>query len=147
MPSQDTTNKRIRRVDITTGVTTTLAGGATFWEQVASEAIIRFSFSPYDVAIDPSGAFALVVTTIIYRVDVTTGAITMLAGGTTGFSDGDGTSARFQYPRGVAIDPSGAFALVAVRAWPCAATPFTPPTQRALQQPASHTSQARTASL
>ena len=94
MPSQDASTNRIRRVDVTTGVTTTLAGS-----------------------------------------------------GTPGDSDGVGTSARFSSPQGVAIDPSGAFALVAVRAWPRAAPPFTPPTRRALPQRASHASQARTASL
>jgi hypothetical protein len=53
----------------------------------------------------------------IRRVDVSTGATTTLAGsGTSGYSDGVGTSAQFYQPFGVAIDPAGAFALVAVRA-------------------------------
>ena len=54
----------------------------------------------------------------IRRVDVSTGATTTLAGSTKGYSDGVGTSAQFSNPYGVAIDPSGAFALVAVRARP-----------------------------
>ena len=55
----------------------------------------------------------------IRRVEIATGATTTLAGsGTLGFLDGAGGSARFNYPFGVAIDPSGGFALVAVRASP-----------------------------
>ena len=52
----------------------------------------------------------------IRLVDIATGATTTLAGsGSRGFGNGAGGSAQFQYPRGVAIDPSGTFALVAVR--------------------------------
>ena len=43
----------------------------------------------------------------IRRVDIATGATTTLAG--------SGSSAWFYFPTGVAIDPSGTFALVAVR--------------------------------
>eukprot|EP00964_Phaeocystis_antarctica_P026295 scaffold14807_cov66-Phaeocystis_antarctica.AAC.2 len=53
----------------------------------------------------------------IRRVDIATGATTTLAGsGTAGFRNGAGGSAQFQYPRGIAIEPSGGYALVAVRA-------------------------------
>ena len=52
----------------------------------------------------------------IRRVDIATGSTGTLAGsGTRGFLDGAGYYARFQYPRGIAIEPSGAYALVAVR--------------------------------
>ena len=52
----------------------------------------------------------------IRRVDIATGATTTLAGsGSAGFRDGAGGSAQFQHPRGVAIEPSGGYALVAVR--------------------------------
>ena len=55
----------------------------------------------------------------IRRVDIATGATTTLAGsGSRGFLDGAGGSARFNHPAGIAIDPSGGFALVAVRASP-----------------------------
>ena len=49
--SQDGGNNRIRRVDITTGATTTLAGSAQF----TSSNLLS------DIAIDPSGRFVLVV--------------------------------------------------------------------------------------
>ena len=55
----------------------------------------------------------------IRRVDIATGATTTLAGsGSTGFLNGAGANAQFRSPYGVAIDPTGTFALVAVRAWP-----------------------------
>ena len=55
----------------------------------------------------------------IRRVEIATGETTTLAGsGSAGFGDGAGGSAMFYVPYGVAIDPSGTFALVAVRAWP-----------------------------
>ena len=55
----------------------------------------------------------------IRRVDISTGATTTLAGsGVGGFKDDDvSTNAQFYYPFGVEIDPSGTFALVAVRVW------------------------------
>jgi hypothetical protein len=50
----------------------------------------------------------------IRRVDIATRVTTNLAGtGTFGFLDG--ASAHFKYPQGIAIDPSGTFALVGVR--------------------------------
>ena len=53
----------------------------------------------------------------IRRVDIATGATTTLAGsGTGGFLDGAGAIARFNYPKGIAIEPSGGYALVGVRA-------------------------------
>ena len=52
----------------------------------------------------------------IRRVDIATGATTTLAGsGTGGYLNGAGGSARFYYPYGIAIEPSGGYALVAVR--------------------------------
>ena len=53
-----------------------------------------------------------------------TGATTTLAGsGTQGFLNGAGGSARFNGPHGVAIDPSGTFALVVVCAFGLHSTP------------------------
>ena len=75
----------------------------------------------------------------VHRVNIATGATTTLAGdGTGGFSDGVGTSARFTNLYGVAIHPSGAFALVVVRASPvfyhtpasCPLKPAHPPRTR-----------------
>jgi len=68
----------------------------------------------------------------VCRLDLATNSVTTLAGSSTaGFLNGVGTNARFDYPSGVAIDPSGTFALVTVRACPLA------PPRRAI--PHTHT--------
>ena len=68
----------------------------------------------------------------IRRVVIATGTTTTLAGsGTQGFLDGASGSARFNGPVDAAIDPSGTFALVAVR-WP-------PPNPRIPQSRRRHT--------
>ena len=65
----------------------------------------------------------------IRRVEIATGATTTLAGsGSRGFSNGAGGSARFNGPIGIAIDPSGGFALVTVRRPP--PYPRIPPSRR-----------------
>ena len=53
----------------------------------------------------------------IRKIDLQSGETTTLAGtGIRGFNNGEGTSAHFNRPYGIAIDPEGGFALVAVRA-------------------------------
>ena len=60
--------------------------------------------------------------------DVITGEVTTVAGGgSAGSDDGVGTSAQFFHPSGVSIAPNGAFALVAVRAWPAPHPPLRHP--------------------
>ena len=57
----------------------------------------------------------------IRRIDIATGSTTTLAGtSSSGSTNGAGASSQFNYPYGVAIDPSGSFALVAVRQLPVA---------------------------
>ena len=79
----------------------------------------------------------------IRRVEIATGATTTLAGsGSGGFLDGAGGSAKFYQPVGIAIDPSGGFALVAVRASPApppiAPSRVSPPRTRCLRRTHSH---------
>ena len=57
--SQDLSNHRVRRVDLATGATTTLAGSGAAGFRDGDRASARFN-SPNGVAIDPSGAFAVV---------------------------------------------------------------------------------------
>ena len=57
--SQDPLNHRIRRVDLATGATTTLAGSGSAGFLDGAGGIAQFN-GPVDVAIDPSGTFALV---------------------------------------------------------------------------------------
>ena len=57
--SQDTFNYRVRRVEIATGATTTLAGSGSYGFLDGASGSARFN-RPSGIAIDPSGAFALV---------------------------------------------------------------------------------------
>ena len=57
--SQGFYDQRIRRVDIATGATTTLAGSGTWGFLDGAGASAKFN-SPWGIAIDPSGTFALV---------------------------------------------------------------------------------------
>jgi sugar lactone lactonase YvrE len=114
----DTGNHAIRRVDLTTGAVTTLAGspGSSGGADGAG-ATARF-FSPRGVALSGDGALALVADTgnhTVRTLAVATGVIATLAGsaGLPGSTDGAGDIVRFRYPRGVALSTDGSNALVA----------------------------------
>jgi sugar lactone lactonase YvrE len=109
----DTSNQRIRRVDGTTGIITTVAGNGTYGFSGDGGAATSASLnSPVGVAVDAAGSLLIVDTgnQRIRRVDGTTGIITTVAGnGNQGFS-GDGgpaTSASLNSPVGVAVDAAG----------------------------------------
>jgi len=99
-------NGRIRRVDVATGIITTVAGGGCCSlgdGGPATSALV----SPWGVAVDSSSNLFIAEGSRIRRVDHATGIITTVAGnGTFGFS-GDGgpaTSAQINFPRGIAVD-------------------------------------------
>lgn len=114
-PSQvlvaDTSNHRIRQIDVS-GVITTLAGTGTAGSSgdggPASNAQLNF---PHDVIMTDAGVIIFVDTSNnkIRQIDVS-GVITTLAGtGNIGF-DGDGgaaTAARLAVPEGIALDDNG----------------------------------------
>jgi DNA-binding beta-propeller fold protein YncE len=110
----DDFSHRMRRIEITTGAVTTLAGSSQGYADGAGTAAM-FSH-PKGVAISPDGSFALVADSgnnCVRRIQIATGAVTTLAGLTQGYTDGVGTAAMFQEPYGVTISPDGSFALVA----------------------------------
>jgi DNA-binding beta-propeller fold protein YncE len=114
----DTGNHTVRRIDITTGSVTTLAGSpGSAGAADGTGAAARF-FSPRGVALSGDGALALVTDTgnhTLRTLAVATGVITTLAGsaGIPGSSDGSGEAARLRFPRGVALSADGSSALVA----------------------------------
>jgi DNA-binding beta-propeller fold protein YncE len=105
---------RIRRIDLATVAVTTLAGSSSGSLDTVG---ISASFnSPLGIALDSTGAFALVADSgnhRIRRIEISTGAVSTLAGFSLGSSNGAGTSASFNSPSAVAIDRLGVFALVA----------------------------------
>ncbi len=99
-------NARIRKVTAT-GVVTTLAGTGTNGYKDGPGAAAQFTY-PSGVAVDASGS--------VYVADSSNnrirkvwagGVVTTLAGSDIGYTDGTGTNAQFNFPRGVAVDASG----------------------------------------
>ncbi len=110
----DSANSRIRKVDISTGIITTVAGigsgsGPLGDGGPATSAVVG---SPMGVMVDNAGNLYISDwwTDTIRKVDASTGIITAVAGsGNSGFS-GDGgpaTSAELEYPNGLAVDSTG----------------------------------------
>ena len=109
----DSENNRIRRVDGTTAVITTVAGdGEQVFAGDGGSAITASLGRPSKVVLDGAGNLFIADSSNdrLRRVDAATGIITTVAGtGTRGFG-GDGgpaTSALIDRPRGLAIDAVG----------------------------------------
>lgn len=109
----DTYNQRVRMVDATTGIITTIAGngiaGFSGDNGLATAAKLNY---PVDVVLDAQGNIYISDNgnCRIRKVTVATGIITTVAGnGLTGFS-GDGgaaTAARIYWPQKITLDPQG----------------------------------------
>jgi sugar lactone lactonase YvrE len=110
----DRDNSRVREVDLTTNIITTVAGNGTYGYSgdggPATAAELR---NPEGVALDPSGQFLYIADQHderIRRVDLTTHVITTIAGtGDIGYN-GDNiaaTSDELNNPSGVAVDAAG----------------------------------------
>ncbi|MGI4864361.1 MAG: hypothetical protein ACRYFZ_10605 [Janthinobacterium lividum] len=105
----DQSNNTIRKIT-PAGVASTLAGSAgSSGSADGTGAAARFYF-PNGVALDAAGT-VYVADTFNHTIRRVTpaGVVSTLAGsaGSTGSADGTGTSARFNYPNGVAVDAAG----------------------------------------
>jgi streptogramin lyase len=90
------------------GVVSTLAGGG-FGYQDGTGRSARFA-SPYGLAVDRSGnVYVADSYNQVIRKITSAGAVSTLAGmpGSTGYADGTGNSATFDYPEGIAVDMVG----------------------------------------
>ncbi len=110
----DTYNNRVRKVTVSTGIITTIAGSSTSGgysgdNGPATSAALNI---PFGVSLDATGNLYIVdtVNNRVRKVTVSSGVISTLAGnGARGYS-GDGgaaTSAALYFPQGVALDSSG----------------------------------------
>ncbi len=112
----------IRRIDLTTTNVTTFAGAG---ERLSGSAdgigtYAKFQY-PTAVTIDPSGTFALIgQDSLIRRIDLSTARVSTLAGSLNPClpnfpcnADNIGTMANFIIPTGIAIDPTGSYAMIA----------------------------------
>ncbi len=109
----DRDNHRIRKVTVSTGIITTVAGtGSTTFSGDNGPASSAALYKPYSVTLDSAGNLYISDThnQRIRKVTISTGIINTIAGtGAPGFV-GDGgaaTSATLFYPVGLAVDASG----------------------------------------
>ena len=101
-------NSRIRKVTVSTGNISTVAGGGASLGDGGAATSARL-ISPRDVAVDGSGNIYIPTGGRIRKVTASTGNISTVAGTGTGGFSGDGgaaTSARLR-PNNVAVDGSG----------------------------------------
>lgn len=98
------TNERIKLMNLTTRVVTTLAGGATtgYTDAVGTSALFG-----HIAGITQIGTNLYIVDSTnikIRKLDLNTYAVSTLAGSTTGYLDGTGTSAQFNSPHKITSD-------------------------------------------
>jgi sugar lactone lactonase YvrE len=109
----DSSNHVIRKINVTTGTMTVIAGsGSSGFSGDGGAATSAKLNSPKGVAIDSSGNLYIADTSNhrIRKIDASTGNIATIAGTGTGTFGGDNaaaTAARVNSPQGVAVDSSG----------------------------------------
>jgi len=110
----DTSNYRVRKVTISTGIISTAVGtGGSSYTGDGGPATSADVNLPYGIAVDSLGNIYIADTfnNRVRKVTVSTGIITTIAGSTTsnGFSgdNGPATSATFTLPVGLALDTAG----------------------------------------
>jgi DNA-binding beta-propeller fold protein YncE len=106
----------IRRVTLPEGDVSILAGNG-IGDTLGIGTNAKFKY-PSSIAIHPQGLYALVVDLKnhkIKRLEISTATVSLFAGSPSsqsGVTNGIGTLATFNYPRGIAISKSGTFAIV-----------------------------------
>ncbi|PKV50335.1 NHL repeat-containing protein [Aquimarina sp. MAR_2010_214] len=102
----DSNNNRIRKIT-PARVVTTLAGSGVSGSANGTGTAARFS-TPRGIAVDASGnVYVSDYGNHRIRKVTSAGVVTTLAGGTVGFADGTGLSARFNHPSGLTVNSNG----------------------------------------
>ncbi len=101
----DTNNHLIRQIVISTGVVTTVAGTGDNGSANGTGTSASF-YEPQGITTDGTNLYvAGNKTNLIRKIVISTGAVTTLAGtGSSGYANGTGTSASFNYPGGITTD-------------------------------------------
>jgi len=99
----DRGNFRIRKIT-QDGQVSTFAGSGIPGVENGSAAEAEFSAELRDIVIDSEGNLYLIDFNRIRKIS-SQGVVTTLAGSTAGFRDGDASSAKFDFPAGLGIDP------------------------------------------
>jgi hypothetical protein len=111
----DTNNYRIRRVDLSSGYMSTVAGSGSwgYSDGIGTQATFM---SVQGIVVDSSSSRVFVADSNnnrIRMVQISTGSVSTLAGsGSIGATDGVGTSTSFYFPIAIALDPTQTVLLV-----------------------------------
>ena len=99
----DLHNHRIRKIVISTGVVTTLAGTGSAGSANGTAASFKF---PHGITTDGTNLYVADTSNyLIRKIVISTGAVTTVAGtGSAGSANGTGTSASFYLPYGITTD-------------------------------------------
>jgi hypothetical protein len=102
----DQLNHRIRKIVISSGVVTTLAGSSqSYLDGTGTSAYFN---NPTGIAYDGGNLYvADQGNSRIRKVVISTGVVTTLAGSSQSYQDGIGTSAYFSGPTGIVVDGNG----------------------------------------
>ena len=107
----DTDNDRVRRVDMATGIVSTVAGtGAKGFSGDGGPATQADTAGPQGVFVDGTSTLYIAANNRVRQVDAATGVITTVAGTGRPGSSGDGgpaTEADFLGPSGLFVDEAG----------------------------------------
>ena len=108
-------SNRVRRIEVSTGLVTTLAGSGDRGGADGIGAAASFN-NPYSLALSANGSILFVSCSSnkIRQIDVISGLVTTLAGDTEpGDQDGVGTSAKFNDPADIVLSLDGSLLFVA----------------------------------
>jgi len=97
----------IRKIVISTGAVTTLAGTGSSGSTDNSTGTSASFFGPHGITTDGTNLYVADYNNhLIRQIVISTGAVTTLAGaaGSSGYADGTGTSASFYQPNGITTD-------------------------------------------
>ncbi|MBI5236170.1 MAG: hypothetical protein HY886_07980 [Deltaproteobacteria bacterium] len=103
----DTSNHAIKKIVISTGVVTTLAGTVGTSGSADGTGAAALFYAPMGITTDGTNLYvADFLNRTIRQIVISTGVVTTLAGtvGVSGSTDGTGTAASFTLPRGVIRD-------------------------------------------
>jgi sugar lactone lactonase YvrE len=100
----DSFNHRIRKIDLTSGLVTTIAGSTEGYADGVGTAA-KFAL-PRGVCMDNNGNLYVAEANNhkIRKIDLSTNTVTTFAGSTQGYTNGLGTNAKFNEPTSICID-------------------------------------------
>ncbi|MFX0556955.1 IPT/TIG domain-containing protein [Maribacter sp. CXY002] len=97
---------RIRKITVS-GEVSVFAGAGQAGTDDGNGTNARFNF-PYGIAVDKEDNLYITDSSVgLLRKIAPNGDVTTLAGSTSGFADGQGTAAQFDFPTGIVVDKQG----------------------------------------